>query len=46
VPDVEGIVETEKIAQELGFAPKDVDLPSFTRKFENTALAKEVLAKR
>jgi ABC-type nitrate/sulfonate/bicarbonate transport system substrate-binding protein len=46
VPDVEGIVETEKVAQELGFAPKGVDLPSFTRKFENTTLAKEVLAKR
>ena len=44
VPDVEGIVETEKVAQELGFAPKGVDLPAFTRKFENTALAKEVLA--
>ena len=46
VPDVEGIVETEKVAQELGFAPKGVDLPSFTRKFENTALAKDVLAKQ
>ena len=46
VPDVEGIVETEKVAQELGFAPKGVDLPTFTRKFENTTLAKEVLAKR
>lgn len=45
VPDVEGIVETEKVAQELGFAPKGVDLPSFTRKFENTTLAKEVLGK-
>ena len=45
VPDVEGIVETEKVAQELGFAPQGVDLPSFTRKFENTQLAKDVLAK-
>jgi ABC-type nitrate/sulfonate/bicarbonate transport system substrate-binding protein len=44
VPDVEGIVETERVAQELGFAPKGVDLPTFTRKFENTELAKEVLA--
>ena len=46
VPDVEGIVETEKVAQELGFAPKGVDLPSFTKQFENTELAKEVLANR
>ena len=46
VPDVEGIVATEKIAQELGFAPAGVDLPTFTRKFENTTLAKEALAKR
>ncbi|HJU23871.1 MAG TPA: ABC transporter substrate-binding protein, partial [Casimicrobiaceae bacterium] len=45
VPDVEGIVATETVAQELGFAPKGVDLPSFTRKFENTTLAKEVLSK-
>jgi len=45
VPDVEGIVETEKVAQDLGFAPQGVDLPTFTRKFENTQLAKEVLAK-
>ncbi|HTL75473.1 MAG TPA: ABC transporter substrate-binding protein [Casimicrobiaceae bacterium] len=45
VPDVDGIVETEKVAQELGFAPQGVDLPSFTRKFENTQLAKDVLAK-
>ena len=46
VPDVEGIVETEKVAQELGFAPKGVDLPSFARKFENTTLAKEVLGSK
>ncbi|HEY6893390.1 MAG TPA: ABC transporter substrate-binding protein [Rhodanobacteraceae bacterium] len=45
VPDVEGIVGTEKVAQELGFAPQGVDLPTFTRKFENTQLAKDVLAK-
>ena len=46
VPDVEGIVATVAVAQELGFAPKDVDLPTYAKKFENTALAKEVLAKR
>jgi ABC-type nitrate/sulfonate/bicarbonate transport system substrate-binding protein len=46
VPDVEGIVATVAVAQELGFAPKDVDLPTFAKKFENTALAREVLAKR
>jgi hypothetical protein len=42
VPDVEGIVETEKVAQELGFAPDGVDLPSFARKFNNVTLAAEV----
>jgi ABC-type nitrate/sulfonate/bicarbonate transport system substrate-binding protein len=46
VPDVDGIVSTVAIAQELGFAPKGVDLPTYAKKFENTALAKEVLAKR
>jgi ABC-type nitrate/sulfonate/bicarbonate transport system substrate-binding protein len=46
VPDVDGIVATVAVAQELGFAPKDVDLPTYAKKFENTALAKEVLAKR
>jgi hypothetical protein len=46
VPDVDGIVATETVAQELGFAPAGVDLPTFTRKFENTELAKEVLAKK
>ena len=45
VPDVEGIVATVAVAQELGFAPAGVDLPSFARKFENTELAKEVLAR-
>ncbi len=45
VPDVEGIVQTVAVAQELGFAPQGVDLPAFARKFENTTLAKEVLAK-
>jgi ABC-type nitrate/sulfonate/bicarbonate transport system substrate-binding protein len=42
VPDVEGIVATEKLAQELGFAPEGVDLPSFARKFNNVTLAAEV----
>ncbi len=46
VPDVEGIVSTEVIAQELGFAPAGVDLPTYARRFNNTQLAKEVLAKR
>ncbi len=46
VPDVEGIVETVGIAQQLGFAPQGVDLPTFAKKFENTALAKEAMAKR
>ena len=46
VPDVEGIVATEAVAQELGFAPEGVDLPSFAKKFINTSLAKEALAKR
>jgi NitT/TauT family transport system substrate-binding protein len=46
VPDVDGIVATVKVAQELGFAPSGVDLPSYARKFENTQLAKEVLGKR
>jgi ABC-type nitrate/sulfonate/bicarbonate transport system substrate-binding protein len=46
VPDVEGIVATVSVAQELGFAPKGVNLPEYARKFENTELAKEVLAKK
>jgi NitT/TauT family transport system substrate-binding protein len=46
VPDVEGIVGTVAIAQELGFAPDGVDLPAFARKFNNTSFAKEVLAGR
>ncbi len=46
VPDVEGIVATEAVAQELGFAPKDVDLPTYAKRFINTALAKEALARR
>ena len=46
VPDVEGIIATEAVAQELGFAPKDVDLPTYAKRFVNTSLAKEALAKR
>jgi hypothetical protein len=46
VPDVEGIAQTEAVAQELGFAPAGVNLPTYTHKFVNTALAKEALAKR
>ena len=46
VPDVEGIVATEAVAQELGFAPKDVDLPTYAKRFVNTALAKEALARK
>lgn len=42
VPDVDGIVETEKVAQELGFAPEGVDLPSFAKKFNNVTIATEV----
>ena len=45
VPDVDGIVATVAVAQDLGFAPKGVDLPTFAKKFENTSFAKEVLAK-
>ena len=45
VPDVAGIVSTVAIAQDLGFAPKDVDLPSYAKKFNNTALATSVLGK-
>jgi ABC-type nitrate/sulfonate/bicarbonate transport system substrate-binding protein len=46
VPDVDGIVSTVGIAQELGFAPSGVDLPSYARKFNNTQFAQEVLSKR
>jgi sulfonate transport system substrate-binding protein len=46
VPDVAGIVSTEAIAQELGFAPKGVDLPAFAKKFNNTSYAKDVLAEK
>jgi ABC-type nitrate/sulfonate/bicarbonate transport system substrate-binding protein len=46
VPDVQGIVDTVAIAQQLGFAPPGVDLPTYAKKFENVTLAKEALAKR
>lgn len=46
VPDVEGIVATEAVAQELGFAPPGVDLPTYAKKFNNTSLASEVLGKK
>jgi ABC-type nitrate/sulfonate/bicarbonate transport system substrate-binding protein len=42
IPDVDGIVATEKVAQELGFAPEGVDLPSFAKKFNNVTIAAEV----
>jgi ABC-type nitrate/sulfonate/bicarbonate transport system substrate-binding protein len=45
VPDVDGIVATVSVAQELGFAPNGVDLPSYARKFNNTQLAKDVIGK-
>lgn len=44
VPDVEGIVETVGVAQELGFAPEGVDLPAFARTFNNVTLAGDVAA--
>jgi hypothetical protein len=43
VPDVDGIVATVSVAQELGFAPPGVDLPTYARKFENTQFAQEVM---
>ncbi|HSV17547.1 MAG TPA: ABC transporter substrate-binding protein [Casimicrobiaceae bacterium] len=46
VPDVEGIAATEAVAQDLGFAPAGVNLPTYAHKFINTDLAREVLAKR
>jgi ABC-type nitrate/sulfonate/bicarbonate transport system substrate-binding protein len=46
VPDVDGIVATVKVAQELGFAPKGIDLPTFAKKFENTTFAKDVLGEK
>lgn len=46
VPDVDGIMATVAVAQELGFAPNGVDLPAYARKFNNTELAREVLKAR
>lgn len=46
VPDVNGIVETVTIAQELGFAPEGTDLPSYARKFNNVDLSSEVAKSR
>lgn len=43
VPDVAGIVATVSVAQELGFAPAGVDLPTYARKFNNTQFAQEAL---
>jgi ABC-type nitrate/sulfonate/bicarbonate transport system substrate-binding protein len=45
VPDVEGIVSTVTVAQQLGFAPPGVDLPAFARKFNNLSVAQSVLGK-
>jgi ABC-type nitrate/sulfonate/bicarbonate transport system substrate-binding protein len=42
VPDVEGIVQTVGVAQELGFAPEGVNLPAFAKTFNNVTLAGEV----
>ena len=39
VPDVAGIVSTVAVAQKLDFAPPGVDLPTFAKKFNNTAFA-------
>lgn len=46
VPDVDGIVETVTIAQELGFAPEGVDLPTYAKTFNNVELAGEVAKSR
>jgi len=43
VPDVEGIVATVSVAQELGFAPAGVDLPTYAKKFNNTQFAQDAL---
>ena len=42
VPDVDGIVQTVSVAQELGFAPEGVNLPSFAKTFNNVDLAGQV----
>ncbi|OQM74174.1 ABC transporter substrate-binding protein [Manganibacter manganicus] len=46
VPDMEGIVETVQVAQELGFAPEGVDLPAYAKTFNNVDLASEVAKAR
>lgn len=46
IPDVDGIVETVQVAQELGFAPEGVDLPAYARTFNNVDLAGEVAKTR
>ncbi len=46
VPDVDGIVETVTVAQELGFAPEGVDLPAYAKTFNNVELAGEVAKAR
>ena len=43
-PDVKGIVATVRVAQQLGFAPKGVQLAKFAEKFNNTMFATEVQA--
>lgn len=45
LPDVAGIVETVGVAQQLGFAPAGVDLPTFAKKFNNTSFAESALRK-
>ncbi|MEP7206450.1 MAG: ABC transporter substrate-binding protein [Casimicrobiaceae bacterium] len=45
IPDVAGIVSTVAVAQQLGFAPQGVDLPTFAKKFNNVSFAQSVLAK-
>ena len=42
VPDVDGIVQTVSVAQELGFAPDGVNLPTFAKAFNNVDLAGQV----
>jgi len=46
IPDVEGIVETVTVAQELGFAPEGVDLPTYAEAFNNLDLAGAVAKSR
>jgi NitT/TauT family transport system substrate-binding protein len=46
IPDVDGIVETVTIAQELGFAPEGTDLPTYAKKFNNVDFSAEVAKSR